>query len=85
MPRGTNFDPNEHINNALAALDAQIVELQAKRGQLAAVLGGGKKAKAASPAKVKRPMSDEAKQKIREAQQKRWAETKAKGATKKKK
>lgn len=85
MPRGKTFDPNEHINRALAAIDAQIGQLQAKRDQLAAVLGGGKKAKAASAPKAKKPMSEEAKQKIREAQQKRWAEAKAKGAAKKKK
>jgi hypothetical protein len=85
MPRGKTFDPNEHINKALAAMDAQIKQLQAKRDQLAAVLGGAKKPKVAAAPKAKRPMSEEAKQKIREAQQKRWAEQKAKGAAKKKK
>ncbi len=88
MPRVTDFDPNEHINKALAAIDAQIAQLQSKRDQLAAVMGGGKKPKAASAdkaVKTKRPMSEEAKQKIREAQQKRWADAKAKGTTKKKK
>jgi hypothetical protein len=87
MPRSTNFDPNQHLNKALAAMDAQMAQLQAKRDQLAAVIGGSKKAKAAgaTKAKAKRPMSEEAKQKIREAQQKRWAEAKAKGGAKKKK
>lgn len=88
MPRVTDFDPNEHINKALFAIDAQIAQLQTKRDQLAAVLGGGKKTKAAGVAKVgktKRPMSDEARQKISEAQQRRWAEAKAADTTKKKK
>ena len=88
MPRVTDFDPNEHINKALAALDAQIAQLQAKRDQLAAVMGGGKKTKAAGTpkaAKTKRPMSDEARQKISEAQQRRWADAKATGTAKKKK
>ncbi len=89
MPRGTDFDPNEHINKALSAIDAQIAQLQGKRDQLAAVMGGGKKTKAAAaPAKAgktKRPMSDEARQKISEAQQRRWAEAKEKGTAKKKK
>ena len=88
MPRATDFDPNEHINKAMTAMDAQIAQLQAKRDQLAAVIGGVKKTKAASAAKAgkkKRPMSDEARQKISEAQQKRWAEAKAKGTAKKKK
>lgn len=83
MPRGTNFDPNQHITKALAAIDAQIAQLQVKRDQLAAVIGGGKKAKATGAPKAKRAMSEEAKQKIREAQQKRWADAKA-GAKKKK-
>ncbi|MBL8206755.1 MAG: hypothetical protein JNM09_21155 [Blastocatellia bacterium] len=83
MPREKSFDPNQHINKALAAIDAQIAELQAKRDQLASIIGGGKKAKAATASKGKRAMSEEAKQKIREAQQKRWAEAKA--AAKKKK
>ncbi len=86
MPRVTDFDPNEHINKALAAIDAQIAQLQSKRDQLAAVIGGGKKTKAAGAAKVgktKRPMSDEARQKISEAQQRRWAEAKAGGKKKK--
>ncbi|HEX4950245.1 MAG TPA: hypothetical protein VFZ34_26510 [Blastocatellia bacterium] len=85
MPRGTNFDPNQHITKALAAIDAQIAQLQSKRDQLASIVGGGKKAKAAGAPKAKRAMSEEAKQKIREAQQKRWAEAKAKGGAKKKK
>lgn len=88
MPRVTDFDPNEHINKALSAIDAQIAQLQAKRDQLAAVIGGGKKNKAAGttkPAKTKRPMSDEARQKISEAQQRRWADAKATGTAKKKK
>ncbi len=88
MPRVTNFDPNEHINKALVAMDAQIAQLQATRDQLAAVLGGGKKTKAtgaANAGKKKGPMSDEARQKISVAQQKRWAEAKAKGTAKKKK
>lgn len=77
MPRGKSFDPNQHINKALAAIDAQIAELQAKRDQLAAVIGGGKKTKATGTSKSKRAMSEESKQKIREAQQRRWAEAKA--------
>jgi hypothetical protein len=88
MPRGTDFDPNQHINKALSAIDAQIAQLQAKRDQLAAVIGNGKKPKAAGATKAvkaKRPMSEESKQKIREAQQRRWAEEKAKGTAKKKK
>ena len=85
MPRGKSFDPNQHINNALDAMDAQLAQLQAKRDQLAAVIGGGKMTKAAGTAKPKRAMSEESKQKIREAQQKRWAATKAKGGAKKKK
>lgn len=88
MPRSKDFDPNEHINRALSAIDAQIAQLQSKRDQLAAVIGGGKKTKVAGAAKAvktKRPMSEEAKQKIREAQQRRWAEARAKGAPKKKK
>lgn len=91
MPRSKDFDPNEHINKALSAIDAQIAELQSKRDQLAAVIGGGKKTKvtkvasAAKAVKTKRPMSEEAKQKIREAQQRRWAEARAKGSSKKKK
>ncbi len=90
MPRGKTetFDPNEHITKAVAAIDAQIAQLQAKRNQLASIVGGSKTTKAAAPAKPrkkKRPMSEEAKQKIREAQQKRWAEAKAKGTAKKKK
>ena len=85
MPRGKSFDPNQHITKAVEAIDAQIAQLQAKRDQLAAIVGGSKKAKAASAPKGKRQMSEEAKQKIREAQQKRWAEAKAKGGAKKKK
>lgn len=86
MPRVTDFDPNQHINKALSAIDAQIAQLQSKRDQLAAVIGGGKKTKAAGTPKVsktKRPMSDEARQKISEAQQRRWAEAKAGGKKKK--
>lgn len=91
MPRVTDFDPNEHINKAVEAIDAQIAQLQAKRDQLAAVIDGGKKIKKTQAAsapkagKKKRPMSDEARQKISEAQQRRWAEAKATGTTKKKK
>lgn len=88
MPRSKDFDPNEHINKALSAIDAQIAQLQSKRDQLAAVIGGSKKTKVAGAAKTvktKRPMSEEAKQKIREAQQRRWAAERAKGSSKKKK
>ena len=35
MPRSKNFDANEHLAKALAAIDAQIETLQAKRNQLA--------------------------------------------------
>lgn len=78
MPRDTNFDPNQHIVKALAAIDAQIAQLQTKRNQLAAVIGGGKATKAAGAKGAKRPMSEEAKQKIREAQKRRWAAAKKK-------
>lgn len=85
MPRSKSFDPNQHLAKALSALDAQITALQAKRAQLAAIIGGGKVAavKTASAAKSTRAMSPEAKAKISEAQKKRWAD--AKNAAKKKK
>jgi hypothetical protein len=83
MPRSTGFDPNQHLTNALSALDAQIASLQNKRAQLAAIIGGGKAsakttAKAVGASKAKRPMSEEAKRKISEAQRKRWAAAKKK-------
>ena len=84
MPRSKSFDPNQHIAKALSALDSQIATLQAKRSQLAAIIGSGKAtAKAAPATKSTRAMSPEAKQKISEAQKKRWAD--AKNAAKKKK
>ncbi len=80
MPRSKNFDANQHLAKALAAIDAQIASLQAKRNQLATIIGGGKPSgKAAkSSDKPKREMSEESKQKIRDAQKKRWAATKKK-------
>lgn len=83
MPRSTEFDPNQHLTNALSALDAQIASLQNKRAQLAAIIGGAKTsvkvtAKPAKASKAKRPMSEEAKRKISEAQKKRWATQKKK-------
>ena len=92
MPRSKNFDANEHLAQALSALDVQIQELQATRTQLAALIGGGKTttkaatkatAKAAGKSKGTRTMSDEARQKISVAQKQRWAD--AKNAAKKKK
>ena len=80
MPRSKNFDANEHLAKALAAIDAQIGTLQAKRNQLASIIGGGKVAgKAAKTSdKVKREMSPEARKKISDAQKKRWVAAKKK-------
>ena len=81
MPRSKSFDANQHLSQALAAIDAQINELQTKRTQLAAIMGGGKATtkaatKAAGGGKGQRTMSDEAKQKISAAQKKRWEDAK---------
>jgi hypothetical protein len=81
MPRSKNFDANEHLANALAAIDAQISTLQTKRNQLASIIGGGSKAapKAAKTSgKPKRTMSPEARKKISDAQKKRWGTDKKK-------
>lgn len=88
MPRSKSFDANEHLTQALSALDAQIQELQAKRTQLAAIMGGGKSTtkavtKAAGKSKGTRTMSEEARQKISVAQKQRWENAKN-GAKKKK-
>lgn len=74
------FDANEHIKNAVAAIDAQIASLQSKRAQLLAIIGEkpAKAAKAAKPAaakgRKKRQLSPAAIERIRAAQKKRWAE-----------
>ena len=92
MPRSKSFDANEHLTQALSVMDAQIHELQAKRAQLAAIIGGGKTTtkattkpatKAVGATKGQRTMSDEAKQKISAAQKKRWADAKTAGKKKK--
>ncbi len=77
MPRSKNFDANEHLAKALAAIDAQIGTLQAKRNQLASIIGGAGKAAKTSD-KVKREMSPEARKKISDAQKKRWIAAKKK-------
>ena len=76
------FDANEHIRNAVAAIDAQIAALQSKRAQLSAIIGE-KPAKPAKPAKraaakgrKKRQLSPDAIERIRAAQKKRWSEAK---------
>lgn len=91
MPKSMSFDPNQHIANALAEYDAQIAQLQKRRAQLAAIIGGGSasvsakpaKAKAAAPAaggaKPKRKMSAAARKKISDAQKARWAAQKKGG------
>ncbi len=79
MPRSKNFDANQHLAKALAAIDAQLATLQAKRTQLASIIGGGKTTKAAKASdKPKREMSPEARKKISDAQKKRWGTEKKK-------
>lgn len=82
MSTEKTFDANEHIKNAVAAIDAQIAALQSKRAQLSAIIGDkpAKPAKAAKRAaakgRKKRVLSPEAIERIRAAQKKRWAESK---------
>lgn len=85
MPRSKSFDANQHLNKALAAIDAQIQTLQAKRNQLAAIIGSSKGATKTGPKAAtkagggkKREMTPEAKQKISAAQKKRWEAAKKK-------
>ncbi len=77
MPQSKSFDPNQHIAKALVALDKQIAELQSKRAQLAAIVGGkAPKASKAAGEKPKRAMSEAARKKISDAQKKRWRDQK---------
>ncbi len=80
MPRSKNFDANQHLAKALAAIDEQIASLQSQRNQLATIIGGGKTSGKATKAseKPKREMSAESRQKISDAQKKRWGTDKKK-------
>lgn len=40
MTQTLNFNANEHIENAIAAIDADILDLQTKRTQIAAMING---------------------------------------------
>lgn len=74
-------NPTELLQRTLAAFDSQIAELQAKRAQIAALLGAPA-AKTAAPkvtatkateAPKQWKMSDEARARISAAAKKRWA------------
>ncbi len=81
MTNTNPFDQSELIRLALAGLDTQIAELQAKRAQLAAMTnpqptGTASTVKAATPPSKGGKMSEEAKAKISAAAKARWDKVK---------
>jgi hypothetical protein len=78
------------IKDILSEIDAEIASLQRARALLATLDGASAKAAssakkapaAAKPRRKRRALSAEARKKISEAQQKRWAKQRAKGKPK---
>jgi len=68
------------MNDILTEIDAEIARLKQVRSLL--VPTAGKAQRAAAPEKQKRKMSKEARERIADAQRKRWAKQKKKAAKK---